>query len=134
MAAAAVTPSKTLASGLHDGSSVFTAEAKAILLALKHIGKSSYKKYTIFSDSLSCLQPIKNLKSDHPIMRDILELHDRLCLAQYDIIFCWLPSHTGIKGNIKADSAAKSALNREHISATKVPYSDSKPAIRSYIK
>ena len=38
----------------------------------------------------------------------------------------------GIKSNSKAYTAAKSALNLEHISSTKVPYSDSKPAIRSY--
>ena len=33
-----------------------------------------------------------------------------LNIAKKDIVFCWVPSHTGIKGNEKADSAAKSAF------------------------
>ena len=40
----------------------------------------------------------------------------------------------GIRGYNKADAAAKSALSCQHISSTKVPYTDSKPAINTYIK
>ena len=65
-------------------------------------------------------------------MRDILSLHNKL--IYHNVVFCWLPSHMGIRGNSKADAAAKSALNSDHISSTKVPYTDSKPAIKSYIK
>ena len=132
VASATVTPSTTYTSRLHDGSSIFTAEAKAILKAIHHIKNSDPNKYIIFTDSLSCLQAIKNCKCDYPIIRDILTMHNT-CL-QCDIVFCWLPSHMGIRGNIKADSAAKSALNSKYISSTKVPYTDSKPAIKSYIK
>ena len=48
------------------------------------------------------------------------------------VIFCWVPSHTGIKGNEKADSAVKSALD---LSRTKVgvPYNDCKHCINQYI-
>ena len=39
----------------------------------------------------------------------------KVCLLKYcqkkDIVFSWVPSHTGIKGNEKADLAAKSALD-----------------------
>ena len=43
----------------------------------------------------------------------------KVCLFKYchgftDIVFCWVPSHTGIKGNEKADIAAKSALDLPH--------------------
>ena len=31
-------------------------------------------------------------------------------MSSKHIILCWLPSHTGIKGNEKADIAARSAL------------------------
>ena len=48
VAAAAVTPSKTLASRLHDGSSVFTAEAKAIHLALNTLESQAIKSILYF--------------------------------------------------------------------------------------
>ena len=34
-----------------------------------------------------------------------------LNFANKDITFCWVPSHIGIRGNDKADSATKSALD-----------------------
>ena len=53
-------------------------------------------------------------------------------LAKKDIVFCWVPNHNGIKGNEKADFAAKSALD---LSRTKVgvPYSHFKHCISQYI-
>ena len=46
--------------------------------------------------------------------------------------FCWVPSHTGIKGNEKADSAAKSALDMSRAKVG-VPYNDFKHCINQYI-
>ena len=47
-------------------------------------------------------------------------------------MFCWVPRHTGIKGNEKADFAAKSALD---LPRTKVgvPYTNFKHLISQYI-
>ena len=39
------------------------------------------------------------------------------------VVFCWIPSHIGIRGNEQADRAAKAALDLE-ISPLKVPYTD----------
>ena len=52
VAAAAVTDSEIFMNRLADHSSIFTAETKAISLALDHIKKTNNRSYLIFSDSL----------------------------------------------------------------------------------
>lgn len=130
--AAAVSRGISLASRLPDEASIFTAEAKAILLALEQIGISSKRQFIIFSDSLSCLQSIQNQKADHPTIRQILEIHNDLCNQNLSIVYCWLPSHVGIAGNTSADKAAKRALELS-ITPLELPYHDLKPLIRIYI-
>ena len=60
---------------LPDDSSIYTAELRDILLALKHVYYSKEKSFSILSDSLSSLQSILNLKYDHPVLVQILELY-----------------------------------------------------------
>ena len=117
-------------------SSIFTAEAKAILLALQYISKSPHINFIICSDSLSVLRAIKSGKLDHPLIQEILELHTSITYAisdfQKTINYCWLPGHVGIKGNEKADSAAKAALSKP-ITRSFIPYRDIRPLICNYI-
>ena len=89
-----------------------------------------YLTFSFFSDSLSVLQSINNCKLDNPLVQDILlRFH---YMSTKHIILCWLPSHTGIKGNEKADIAAKSALLLPP-SNFKLPYTDFKPVINKYL-
>ena len=53
-------------------------------------------------------------------------------IAKKDIVFCWVPSHTGIRGNKKADFAAKTALDLPRAKVG-VPYTDFKYLIGQYI-
>ena len=55
-----------------------------------------------------------------------------LNIANTDIILCWVPSHVGISGNKKADSAVKSALYLPRVKDG-IPYSDFKHLISQYI-
>ena len=71
-------------------------------MALDYIKDANLSKVLIFSDSLSVLQSSNNCKLDI-----LLRFHN---MSSKHIILCWLSSHTGIKGNEKADIAAKSAL------------------------
>ena len=52
--------------------------------------------------------------------------------ANKDIMFCWVPSHIGIRGNGKTDSVAKSALDFPHVMVG-VPNTDYIYHINQYI-
>ena len=72
------------------------------------------------------------MKLEHPLIGMVIRKCVSLNIAQKDIVFCWVPSHTGIKGNEKADSAAKSALDLPRAKVG-VPYTDFKHLISQYI-
>ena len=71
------------------------------------------------------MQALEGEKTDNPLIVSLLEKLSRLC-ERADIVFCWLPSHIGIRGNEEADKAAKDALSLE-ILPFKVPFNDFKP-------
>ena len=122
---ACVTPSDTHKCPLPDNVSIFSAEIKAIDLALDHIKQSRNSDFIIFSDSLSVLQSLHNRHIENPLLLDVLLKHNELAELNR-IVFCWLPSHVRIKGNKKADIAAKSALTL-NISDLKIPFTDLNP-------
>ena len=134
VASAAVVGKDIISCRISDDASIFTAEAHAILLALHFVERSSNSKFIIFSDSFSCLQAISSMKWQNPIILDILEVFSELTNKQNDIRFCWIPSHMGIKGNERADSAAKNALLRPLDTKILVPYNDIKCKINMYFK
>ena len=116
---------------LPDRSSIFTAEVKALDLALNFVSSLNRTKFLIFSDSLSTLQALKNRNIEHPLIQRLLEKLNTL-LNSKSIIFCWIPSHIGISGNEEADKAAKDSLQCNS-SKIKIPSSDLKPSIKTYI-
>ena len=60
---------------------------------------SKGKSFLILSDPLSSLQSIFNLKCDHPILVQILELYTEMTREGREIVFIWVPGHVGIRGN-----------------------------------
>ena len=64
---ACVTPSDTYKCPLPDNASIFSAEIKAIGLALNHIEQSRSTDFVIFSDSLSVLQSLHNRHIENPL-------------------------------------------------------------------
>ena len=78
------------------------------------------------------MQALEGEKTDNPLVVTLLEKLSKLC-GRADIVFCWLPSHTGISGNEEADKAAKDALSLE-ILPYKVPFNDFKPIIKNFIQ
>ena len=111
--------------------SIYTAELRAIQLALDLVNNSNKDKYVICVDSLSCLQAIEQQHIDHPLVLDVLEKYS--ALINKTVLFCWVPSHVGIRGHELADAAAKAALN-ERLTIMTLPYSDFKPLVKRFIQ
>ena len=78
-------------------------------LALAHIEDHPHSRFIIFSDSKSALESLKSPGPRNPLVLDIINYIHTLSTIN-EIIFCWLPSHIGIKGNEVADREAKEAL------------------------
>ena len=117
---------------LPDDSSIYTTELRAILLALKHVYYSKGKSFLILSDFLSSSQSIFNLKYDHPVLVQILDLYTEMTRDRREIVFIWVPGHVGIGGKSAAGSAAKDALDGD-ISVELIPFSDLKSRTNKYI-
>ena len=115
-----------------DGSSIFTAEAKAIDLALDIVDNcNSHDKFIIFSDSFSVLQALNHTLSKNPQIQNILQKHHTI--SKYKtIVYCWIPSHIGIRNNERVDKKAKESLNLEQ-TVFKIPFNNFKPFINRYI-
>ena len=79
-----------------------------------------------------CLQALQYVKLAHPLIVMVIQKCVFLSFAHKDIIFCWVLSHIDIKGNEKADTAAKSALDLPHVKAG-ILYSNFKHCISQYI-
>ena len=103
----------------------------AIDTALYHIRDQPEKQFIIYSDSLSVLRSLKNLDHRNPLIQQILRKYNYLSSFK-EIVFCWLPSHTNIRGNELADLEVKSALSLS-ITNLKIPHSDFKSNIHQYV-
>ena len=72
------------------------------------------------------------MKLEHPLIGMVIQKCASLNIANKHIMFCWVPSHVGIRGNEKADSAAKSSLDLPRAKVG-IPYHDFKYLISQYI-
>ena len=91
--------------------SVFFAELFAIFMCLLKISESPEPKSTIFSDSLSSIQAIKDIYRNNPLVARIHTLLVRLHGRGQSVTLCWVPSHVGVEGNERADKIANEAAN-----------------------
>ena len=111
---------------LHKTSNYSPHHTRIVTVALKQ--SSGRSKIGHISPKVSYV--LYNSKIYNSVIKDIiLRLH---YMSHKQIIFCWLPSHVGIRGNDKADKVAKSALSLQP-SNLKLPYTDFKPAINKYL-
>ena len=129
---AAIVNNLTIKERLPSNASIFTSEIRAIDLALDVVSESEDDYFIIFSDSLSVLLSLHNMKVDNPLILKLLEKLHHLSCAHKTIYLCWIPSHIGIRGNEAVDMAAKESLNLD-ITNSRVPYTDLKCHINHFI-
>lgn len=109
--------------------SVFTAEAVAILSALKHITNRNlgHAKWVVVSDSMSVLRNLANNKlhaNTNFIIYLIKQLWVELSDSNINVSFAWVPSHKGVEGNEKADYLANTIVKFANTIASTVANSD----------
>ena len=117
---------------LPPASSICSAEANDILLALKFVASSNNSKFMICLDSLSCLLAIENCKTQSPFILKRVETDKSLVAIAKHVIFTWFPRHIGINGNTVVDQEANNALD-DHVANCSIPYTDFKTFIVKYI-
>ena len=118
---------------LPDHSSIFTAEAVALKLAVQHIQRQAIPRAVIFSDSLSCIQSLQSKNVQHPTILEIIEILTYLTQVNTEVVFCWIPGHAGIQVNEKADKVAKKVIDIPTYNV-QIPFSDYRPKISKYVE
>ena len=125
-----VAPNSPFSCRLRDHCSVYTAELQAILFALKQAYQSQESFF--FLDSLSALQALGKLKTEHPVLIQTQELLHNINADQKEIVFMWVPGLVGIEGNAAAYRAVKAALDKKPTDDL-MPFSDLKPLTAKYV-
>ena len=73
--------------------------------------------------------------TDNPLVVEVIdEIQNLISYHRKSIRFCWVPSHVGIHGNVKADSAANEGRAKDENSGLRIPSSDLIPLVRNFIR
>nr|XP_054931073.1 uncharacterized protein LOC129386842 [Dermacentor andersoni] len=132
---AAVGPSFSVSDVLHPETSIFTAEAYALLSAVKHIRKTKLKKSVIYTDSLSAVKALMSFcKHKNPVINELYSVLCKAYICSQHVIICWVPGHRGIEGNVLADQMATSIASYSVHPTAAVPVTDLTPFLRRKLR
>ena len=123
---------KIIVNTLSKDASIFTAEITALLSAVDIALNQPNRNFFIFTDSLSALVSLKNLKQHIRTNPHLFEIKKKVTLFQQKcnnknkIKFFWIPAHKGIQGNEMADIQAKEVSKLPPKLSRNIPYTDLK--------
>lgn len=113
--------------------SVFSGELFAILQAVRAI--KTGERVAICTDSLASVHAISKTYAKHPLVHSIHEHYNGIAASGAELTLIWVPSHKGIKGNEKADQAAKRVYSSSDHLPEEFQYEiDVRSYIKEYIK
>ena len=128
-------PDFNITKTMNRHTSIFTAEAYAILITVQHITRTKTQHSIIFTDSLSVVSALHSGKRNKNIILNSLSKAIMIASKKNVMItVCWVPGHSGISGNETADRNAAVAAQCSHIDIPQVPYIDMKPTIRHTLR
>ena len=112
--------------GRETESTMYAAELKGISLALQIVEtlpNRQYTRATIFTDNQSALRALHNPgnASGQYVLRELLQLLERVVNLGVMVDLRWIPAHRGIPGNEAADRAAKEAAGYRPDSPLRTP-------------
>lgn len=114
--------------------SIFTAEAIAVGDAVEvAIEDRESRDYVVFTDSESVLKVLKGNRIDVDLnpyayrIRRKWQEYKEVKGRERKIVFVWIPAHTGLEGNERADRGAKAATEEEEEGDMKMPVGDLRP-------
>ena len=97
----------------------------AILLSVCHVlreARSLRPRYLkIFSDSRSALAALDARRSTCRTVRDAIDGLNALADVCHTVRLIWVPSHSGIQGNERADSLAKAGTSADSSESPYLP-------------
>ena len=106
-------PIRNISHSLPKHASIFTAEIMAIMYATLVIKDSHNTHHVICTDSRSSVEALSNYTHPNPLVRKTKMLISNLAKKGKHTQVCWIPSHTGLKENDRADELAKKAVHAQ---------------------
>ncbi|XP_058817570.1 uncharacterized protein LOC131680873 [Topomyia yanbarensis] len=111
-----VTRETVIRKRINDMSSIFAAESLAIQEALSWVASQErVGAYLICTDSLSVITALETYKIKSNWRDDIANSYRKATSKGTAVHFCWVPSHSGLHGNERADREAKRALEQQEV-------------------
>lgn len=101
---------------LQEPASVFDAELAAVFMAIEFIESRLPNSFHIISDSMSVLMALQNNAITAKSSWMLIKCRCKLALLadnNFQITLMWVPAHSGIDGNERADELAKMAISEE---------------------